>query len=206
VWEHVREPLKSNGLFVLQGSAFLPGPDAKHLPLATRLCHTSGQWVETWLKLPLAKENPQGVGAGVTYARRFLLGLILGVTTDDDDDGEGAVGRRTRTRDAEDPGPTPKPADEPLTSLVRGVDVGFTKADYFEKESQAIGEGEVFEGKPRTAQRTLFAWECALFDIVDPLIMGEIGKAAVDAKVPTRRLHSWLESEIERRQAAEQPV
>jgi len=51
----------------------------------TRLMHTSGQWIESTLWLPVGKADAQGVGAAITYARRYALQSILGVPAADDD-------------------------------------------------------------------------------------------------------------------------
>ena len=39
------------------------------------------------------KMDSQGIGAAITYLRRYSLSAIVGVVCDDDDDGETAVGR-----------------------------------------------------------------------------------------------------------------
>ena len=39
--------------------------------------------------IPLPKNDPQGMGAAITYARRYSLCAMLGIVTEDDD-GEGA--------------------------------------------------------------------------------------------------------------------
>lgn len=61
------------------------------------LLHTSGETLEG--SLPLHGNNPQQIGSSLTYARRYLLGVMTGVVTDDDDDGRRASGSDTsRTR------------------------------------------------------------------------------------------------------------
>src|SRR5699024_11672071 len=46
--------------------------------------------------LRLAKNDPQGAGAGITYARRYDLCAFLSLNTGDDDDGNSAsnVGKK----------------------------------------------------------------------------------------------------------------
>lgn len=54
--------------------------------LTTRLVHESGQWIETQLKLSVAKwTDPQKVGAAITYARRYEQAAILNIAQTDDD-------------------------------------------------------------------------------------------------------------------------
>lgn len=57
--------------------------------LAAKLMHTSGEHVEG--ALPIAGGTPQQIGSAITYARRYLLGCMTGVVTDDDDDARAAT-------------------------------------------------------------------------------------------------------------------
>ncbi|HXU24387.1 MAG TPA: ERF family protein [Tepidiformaceae bacterium] len=77
--------------------------------LTTLLTHTSGEWVETTIKLRPVRNDPQGVGSALTYARRYALQSIAGVAAEDDDDGN-AAGRREREKGAE--ANSRKPASE----------------------------------------------------------------------------------------------
>jgi hypothetical protein len=52
------------------------------------LLHTSGQSIEA--ALPLYGRSPQEIGSALTYARRYLLGCLTGVVTEDDDDAQRA--------------------------------------------------------------------------------------------------------------------
>lgn len=49
------------------------------------LLHASGERLEA--ALPLFGRQAQEIGSALTYARRYLLGCMTGVVTDDDDDG-----------------------------------------------------------------------------------------------------------------------
>jgi hypothetical protein len=40
--------------------------------------------------MPVAKEDPQGMGSAITYARRYALGCMTGLVTEEDDDGNNA--------------------------------------------------------------------------------------------------------------------
>ena len=70
-----------------------------YVPLGTE------RWSEM-LVLP-AKEDPQGQGAALTYARRYAIIALLGLNIEKDDDGETAQGR----------GAGPKASATPLTTL-----------------------------------------------------------------------------------------
>ena len=82
IWDAIREPLAVNGLAVVQ----LPAPGAPgSLCLRTVLLHKSGEWISSEIVMPLAKSDPQGYGSGLTYARRYALAAMLGITQEDDD-------------------------------------------------------------------------------------------------------------------------
>lgn len=53
--------------------------------LITRLIHASGQWIESDVPILTTNAGPQGFGSGLTYARRYGLQAITGVTAEDDD-------------------------------------------------------------------------------------------------------------------------
>lgn len=57
--------------------------------LATRLMHSSGQWMESLCPLPDATDM-QKLGSALTYARRYSLSAICGIAADEDDDGHEA--------------------------------------------------------------------------------------------------------------------
>ncbi len=56
--------------------------------LKTLLIHSpSGEQIESEMNLMLPQENPQGQGSAITYARRYALTAILGISGQKDDDG-----------------------------------------------------------------------------------------------------------------------
>ena len=77
-------------LLAKHGLAFscCPRPADRGYELVGRLLHTSGESVEG--SLPLNGGTPQELGSSLTYMRRYLLGALTGVVTDDDDDGRQA--------------------------------------------------------------------------------------------------------------------
>lgn len=54
------------------------------------LLHSSGEFLEDECLLPLSKNDPQGAGSAITYARRYSLQAIAGVVADEDDDANAA--------------------------------------------------------------------------------------------------------------------
>lgn len=59
--------------------------------LVTRITHVSGESIEYPMALFLGKQDMQGLGAAITYARRFAWASALGIASDGDDDGNTAV-------------------------------------------------------------------------------------------------------------------
>jgi hypothetical protein len=77
------------------------------------LCHESGQFIASTYRLKPAKEDPQGYGSALTYARRYGLAALLGIVADDDDDGNHASTPAPR------PQPTPAPKVGPATQAAK---------------------------------------------------------------------------------------
>ena len=82
--------LAKHGLGVVQGGTFWN--DLGRVVITTRIIHATGQWIESDLAMKPAKDDPQGVGACVTYGSRYGY-RMLGVITDEDDDGNAASGK-----------------------------------------------------------------------------------------------------------------
>ena len=91
VWDAARPVLSKYGLCVMQTTEM--NSERNQIIMVTTLAHTSGQWVKSYLPLNPAKNDSQGVGAAITYLRRYSLSALVGVVCDDDDDGETSVGR-----------------------------------------------------------------------------------------------------------------
>jgi hypothetical protein len=82
VIDATREPLAKNGLVALQPIVILP--DGKSA-VATLLVHTSGQFIRSLTPILNNKNDAQGLGSGITYARRFGLSAMIGISQTDDD-------------------------------------------------------------------------------------------------------------------------
>lgn len=90
VWDACREALSKNNLAVLQTT----GPGEKgEVVLYTTLGHSSGQYMSSAYPINPVKQDPQGIGSAITYARRYALAAIVGVHQTDDD-GNAASGRQ----------------------------------------------------------------------------------------------------------------
>lgn len=79
-----KEPLSKNGLSVAQVPVVKKGKSY----LCILLMHKSGQWLRGYYPLiAKAANDPQSLGAAMTYARRHGLGAMVGLAPEEDDDG-----------------------------------------------------------------------------------------------------------------------
>lgn len=86
VVEAITEPFGSNGLSFVQGAEFEDGK----ISVSTRIMHSSGEWIEATTCLPPTKQDAQGYGSAISYAKRYGLQALAGVPSVDDD-GNDAV-------------------------------------------------------------------------------------------------------------------
>ena len=118
VWDDIRDDLQKLGLAVVQNPVFENGLYG----VESIITHTkTGQEIRAKLVMPIAKNDPQGVGSAITYARRYCLTSQLGLTVDTDDDGNAA---------AKPPAPPAKPADKPADKPAN--------TDYIKQQVMAI--------------------------------------------------------------------
>jgi len=98
--------------------------------VTTILMHTSGEYLSSTLTLKAVKDDPQGRGSAITYARRYAYASILGIVSDEDDDGNSATGLKevakqtTPTNRVSTPtnGHSEKPVVIPQTTLMGTIE------------------------------------------------------------------------------------
>ena len=89
VVEAVIDALNSNGIALMQRQH----PNENGVCVETLLIHESGEILSAgMLTVPAAKQDPQGYGSALTYARRYSLMAACGVAPEDDD-GNAAMKR-----------------------------------------------------------------------------------------------------------------
>jgi hypothetical protein len=153
--------LAQHGLSVMQTPTFYQLPSGEVEPtLTTTLVHVSGEWCRSTMLLSATKDDPQGMGSAITYARRYSLLAITGTTGVDDDDGNAASKpkQQPQQRPASPPPPAKKPAlakDDPTpedlkTELLR---TGWTWA----RAMEAINNQEGTEYHPKTGLKEIKA-------------------------------------------------
>lgn len=104
VWEAARPLLQKAGIAVVQIPEETNG---ESVGLTTILVHAaSGQFIGGTLIVPVGAEKgksaAQAVGSAVSYARRYGMSALLGITQEDDD-GNAAGGRQPQQQPAQRP-------------------------------------------------------------------------------------------------------
>lgn len=120
VVEAITESASKNGLSFTQ---FPSSDEAGNVTVGTLVMHSSGEWIEyDPIKMKPAKNDPQSIGSAITYAKRYALSAIFGITSDPDDDGNEATQTKKQA--------PAKKKDEPVISV--------EKANYYLKEIATI--------------------------------------------------------------------
>ena len=122
VAESITETATKNGLSFSQEPSF----DDGMVTVTTLVMHNSGEWIEyAPLKLKPVKNDPQAYGSAITYAKRYALSAIFGITSDKDDDGNEATQPQ-------------KPQRQQRTATQNKQCISADKAKQFESDVQAL--------------------------------------------------------------------
>lgn len=83
-----RPILRNHGLTIMQWPAVVQrGQDAMVPVLVTDVFHVSGEHLKEAMPLYLTDKTMQGLGAAITYARRYAWQSVLGIAAEEDTDG-----------------------------------------------------------------------------------------------------------------------
>ncbi len=114
----IKEPFADNGLSFMQ----FPVAEDGFAGVETIIMHNSGEWISNELMLKVSKNDPQGMGSAITYARRYGLQAAVGVPSEDDDGNAATRPARSPVAKTAPSRPAPvkaKPADKPATQQQR---------------------------------------------------------------------------------------
>ena len=126
--------------------------------LRYRLIHESGEELTGDYPLP-DSDKPQEIGGWITYARRYALGAVTGVATEEDTDGrsEPAKPQQQRKPRAEANGHTQLPKDAPGSAytnqrgLITAVQIKYKELGFDKSErEQMLGASEQIIGRELT--------------------------------------------------------
>jgi hypothetical protein len=93
VLEVAMPALNANEVALVQGNRWDSSDNGFYI--TSMLMHSSGEWIKSEIRMPLAKKDAHGIGAATTYGRRYLLSSMVGVAQADDD-GNGAIQQAPR--------------------------------------------------------------------------------------------------------------
>jgi len=194
VWDAARKPLADNGLAVTQATDVA----GDSMVLVTTLMHASGEWIGGVYPVRPSQNTPQGMGSAITYARRYSLSALLGLTADDDDDGNAASGqqsaqRQTEQRQANGNG---KPQQAPAPQ--NGHDAQPTDADKpSDKQQKALHA----KGMDLYGSKEL--WTIKRGELVKAVTKGRSESANDLTKAEIKKLLDGLDAKIKERDAEE---
>lgn len=141
-----RKEFAQNGLAVVQLPTVIEGK----LVLEYALLHSSGEYISSGLEMNPTKNDPQGIGSAITYARRYTLAALAGVATEDDD-GNSASAKNGNGANSDEP-ITP---DQTAQLLAMITDVG-GNIDSFR---EYMGVGALKDIRKRDWQKAITAIE-----------------------------------------------
>lgn len=81
VLSEIRKVYPKNGLVLLQSPSF----DGVYVDIVTVIGHTSGAYITSHLGAAVPMQSIQGVGAGITYLRRYAAAALAGIAQEDAD-------------------------------------------------------------------------------------------------------------------------
>ncbi|PCI53662.1 MAG: single-stranded DNA-binding protein [Alphaproteobacteria bacterium] len=96
----LKQPFADNGLSYSQ----FPIAENDRVGVETILMHKSGQWLSNSVLFKPTKQDVQGAGSVITYARRYSLQALAGIPSEDDDGTAASAPAKARVVTADDQG------------------------------------------------------------------------------------------------------
>ena len=125
-----KDGLSDNGLSISQ----FPIAGQGVAGVNTILMHDSGEWMEQELLLSVSKNDPQGMGSAITYARRYAYQAVLGIPSEDDDGARAT--RPTQTK------PVAQKSTKPsVETIIKSLESQDTLTGLNEKWSKVVSLG-----------------------------------------------------------------
>jgi len=116
VIDAIKPAANKNGLVITQHIMAVPQDRFPGMTaVVTRVTHAeTGASVEDNQTIPLPKQDPQGLGSAITYARRYGLKAMFGLSEEDDDGNSASMSR---------PSAPPPPKIDPPAEPAKVADV-----------------------------------------------------------------------------------
>lgn len=140
--EAVQDPLNNNGIALLQRTH----EDSTGVTVETLFIHESGEQISGGkLHVPSTKQDAQGYGSALTYARRYSLLASCGIAPEDDD-GNAASKATPKQEPKKEPLPTVMQADIDALKTLSGTVLDDAIASV-RKRAESNGQTEKVEPK-----------------------------------------------------------
>lgn len=172
--ENVAEAITQTATkYGLAFSQYATTTESGNVSVGTIVFHESGEFIE-YPPLILKPENtkPQSIGSAITYAKRYALSAIFGITSDKDDDGNKANGNGEPQKQPQKRNQKQAPQSEPnvheiVEKYVQKLEeLGVNRADVVEYVCNKHSVGK-------------------MFDIAPNILVGEIKQIYMKKKVNT---------------------
>ena len=154
---------------------FASSDETGSIEVATLVMHSTGEYIEfPPVRMKPESNKPQAVGSAITYAKRYALSAIFGITSDKDDDGNEATGLNKQVEKQQ---PKKQQTQDDVTGTIEkywneleklGVDVAEVKKYLCEKHqvgkivdipvSQLLGELKIIYVKKSKDKGVAKAW------------------------------------------------
>lgn len=154
--ENVAEAITQTATkYGLAFSQYATTTESGSVSVGTIVFHESGEFIE-YPPLILKPENtkPQSIGSAITYAKRYALSAIFGVTSDKDDDGNKANGNGEPQKQPQKRNQKQAPQNEPnvheiVEKYVQKLEeLGVKRADVVEYVCNKHNVGNMFDIQP----------------------------------------------------------
>lgn len=163
--EAVQDPLNNNGIALLQ----VTHEDLTGVTVETLFIHESGEQISGGkLHVPASKQDPQGYGSALTYARRYSLLAACGIAPEDDDGNAASKAKKPDSQAPSKPASVAKSefdglgADE--QSWIRNLAMSPLALLHKDDVAGAVNELEVIKENELEGDATLFTALWSLFD------------------------------------------
>lgn len=127
--EAVIDALNNNGIMLMQKNH----PNESGVAVETIFIHESGESISGGvLTVPASKQDPQGYGSALTYARRYSLMAACGIAPEDDD-GNAA---------SKQPAKSVFPLEMWIEKLTQAQSVDELQSTYMQAKESAVKHGD----------------------------------------------------------------
>lgn len=140
-------PLLKNDIFMYQETS----EDASGVTVETIFLHASGEELRCGkLHVPASKQDPQGYGSALTYARRYSLVTACGIAQEDDD---GEAGSKPQKKSAAPQKPAPPMTQEQVSEIIALVDTREMTDDQRRKAGVWLKEPQTYSAATKMIEK-----------------------------------------------------